>query len=321
MIFTSLLCQYVSIGEVIMPKEITHWQVARETAKAMAGSIGGESALLFPHSRCLGAIYPDILYYLPENEASPSLAHYYHGLDGADTYYLIRQAASLIDDVNRPGPAWGFLLGLASHIATDTVFHPLVYYLTGNYEARVKEERIRAVISHRKLECLIDLFFVGRRNLREITLKGILSNLELPFSTLLQVDLRAHKELPRAVRTFAFLQDCFSRPAFLRVLAFVHPVFPSSLRQISSLFYHFSLDAYLPLVSGTTSYRHPVTGEAEEISLPGLFNRAVEKGKELTESVERSLRSGLPVLPEKGPSLSFGVEGEPRFFSPIPFSL
>jgi len=150
-----------------MPKEGTHWLVAERLGAVLEGSVAGASAANYPHIRAFGAIYPDIIFYLPDDGTELTLAHRYHGEGGEDTYDLVRRAVSFIAEPAHPNPWWSFVVGLVSHIVADQTFHPLVYYLTGNDEAQDMNLRIRAIAAHRKWEALMDLFFVGRGSMRK----------------------------------------------------------------------------------------------------------------------------------------------------------
>jgi hypothetical protein len=50
-----------------------------------------------------------------------------------------------------------FILGYISHCALDITFHPVIYYLSGNYYDESPEKRARAVYLHRHLETCLDL--------------------------------------------------------------------------------------------------------------------------------------------------------------------
>lgn len=300
-----------------MPKEVTHWLVAEETARSLKGTPAGMAALTCPNSRALGAIYPDVLFYAA-GEAQ-ILAHYYHGLEGRDTNYLLRQTATRLNSTDNRDGWLSFLVGLVSHVVTDQVFHPLVYYLTGNYEDQNPESRARAIISHRTFECLLDLFFLDRESLAKVKLKKMVSLLELPLPEVAGLDPSASHEFTRALKRFIFMQGAFANPFYLRLLSLFTPLFPPSWQKISALFYHYSLDHLVPSLQSPLSYRHPITGQEEVASINELFARAVKETKKKVEEAMEAISKGKAVFPERGSSLSFGMDGEPLFFAPQPF--
>ncbi|MCX7982734.1 MAG: zinc dependent phospholipase C family protein [Syntrophales bacterium] len=299
-----------------MPKEVTHWLVAKETAKSLEGTPAGDAANIYPHSLLLGAVFPDIMFYARGRNRMH--AHYYHGWEGRDTNYLLRQAAKRLNGLE--STAWlSLLVGMISHVVTDTVFHPLVYYVTGNYEAKSDRERNLAIMAHRQFECLLDVFFARRENLPKIKLKDVVAHLEISVPDVAGLDPPAENEFPRALNNFALVQRYFSQPLMTEIFDLLDSMCPLSWRKVSALFYRRSLDDYLPILSRPFFYHHPVTGEKEQASVADLFRQSVILGKERVGLMMAALAEGSPVFTEKGMSLSFGVEGIPRYFAAQPF--
>ena len=57
-----------------------------------------------------------------------------------------------------------FVLGYLSHVALDTVMHPIVYYYSGNYYASDRREKLRAEARHRAIETVLDLYNLAALN-------------------------------------------------------------------------------------------------------------------------------------------------------------
>lgn len=51
-----------------------------------------------------------------------------------------------------------FVLGYLSHVALDTVMHPIVYHYAGNYYAADRREKLRSEARHRAIETVLDLY-------------------------------------------------------------------------------------------------------------------------------------------------------------------
>jgi hypothetical protein len=316
---------------------MTHWLVALKTAEASCGSLSGDAALSHPNALRLGAIFPDVLFYLTGSRGLSryrDLAQAYHGAHGEDTYLLIRRIAALLPDSPYPVPLQAFLAGVACHIQTDMVFHPLVYYLCGNYDDADPVRRTRSVQDHRRLECLMDIYFCGgSKGFGAQSLKNILKNLELPLPYLLGALFRTSvstDEHPavvsvtkRALMNFQILQGLFGCKLPARLLDALTPFLSATGQEIAALFYSPALDAYLPRLRGVLTYQNPVTGIAETITLSDLLSRSVAGSAALIHRIEKAAFSNAPVLPEKGPSLIYGVAGDsvylPRYFSEKPF--
>ena len=112
-----------------MPKENTHIHFAESLLKELDDS-SPVGAIIREHlpEYYLGSIGPDILFYSNDEKvamASESL----HGADGSPTNELIL-------DVLKSSPSlrdMAFIMGYLTHCVLDIVFHPVIYYLSGNY--------------------------------------------------------------------------------------------------------------------------------------------------------------------------------------------
>ena len=172
-----------------MPKEITHCILAERAAHTMAASansrkkaVGQEIYFLFekhPELLYFGSISPDIFFYDIKLPWEFGVKHrglvwgdVIHGTDGENTLkhvfgmLHILQSADLQQQLT-PGRALTheekngltlFVLGYLTHVALDTVMHPLVYYFSGNYYAHEYRERLRAEARHRAIETVLDLY-------------------------------------------------------------------------------------------------------------------------------------------------------------------
>jgi len=320
-----------------MPKEITHWLIAGKTAEITRGTLLGDAGLAHPNALRLGAVFPDVLYFLSNSPGmSPyrSIAQAYHGHGGEDTYIPLRRLATALPGSPHQSALLAFLAGFACHIQTDATFHPLVYHLTGDYGDADPERRSRAVMDHRRLECLMDMFFCnGAAGLQAHSLKEIVRGLELPFPYLIEElirregDLRGLSEPDRAARqalsNFVLLQGLSKRRGLARLLDLVSPVFPRATQEVIALFYSPALDPLLPRLSAPVSYRNPVTGHAAAVLLPELFDRAVTSSADCLREIEKAMHAGASILPAWGPSLSYGFTDQrparPRYFAETRF--
>ncbi len=178
-----------------MLKEITHCILAERDAHTMAAStnprkktIGQEIYFLFekhPELLYFGSISPDIFFYDIKLPWEFGVKHrglvwgdVIHGTDGENTLkhvfgmFHILQSTELQQQLT-PGRALTheekngltlFVLGYLTHVALDTVMHPLVYYFSGNYYAHEHRERLRAEARHRAIETVLDLYNLASIN-------------------------------------------------------------------------------------------------------------------------------------------------------------
>jgi len=135
-----------------MPKENTHLHFAYGLLEEFQGCDILKSVSENIWHYLLGSIIPDTFYY--GNSASlRRISESFHGKDGNPTNTTIVQVLDNARDMKDIS----FILGFISHCALDITFHPVIYYLSGNYYDESPEKRARAVYMHRHLETCLDL--------------------------------------------------------------------------------------------------------------------------------------------------------------------
>ncbi|MEN6350833.1 MAG: zinc dependent phospholipase C family protein [Syntrophomonas sp.] len=141
-----------------MPKEITHWIIANRIHEQMAECPLKSCLSENIHMYYIGAVAFDTPYYLNGTHYSlfQDLASRLHGIKGENTFDPIIMMFRSYDE-KIPWPDYAFLCGVITHIMIDSAFHPLVYYLTGDYNDPEPSLRSQAVISHRQWEAGLDL--------------------------------------------------------------------------------------------------------------------------------------------------------------------
>lgn len=172
-----------------MPKEITHCILAERAAHTLAAAtterkqkVGREIIFLsekFPQLLYFGSIAPDIFFYDIKLPWEVRVRHrglvwgeLIHGTDGEDSLAHVFAMLDILRDRSLQGDITGgrtfstdehdglllFVLGYLSHVALDTVMHPIVYYYSGNYYATDRREKLRAEARHRAMETVLDLY-------------------------------------------------------------------------------------------------------------------------------------------------------------------
>jgi len=155
-----------------MPREITHYQIAKEVSKQLDLSVD-DNILKF------SSIFHDILYYYEgSNEFIKKIPDKFHGTNKENSFDLIKIILKKLENYNNQVTVNSFIIGLITHIFTDANFHPLVYYFTGNYYDKNYLKRKFAAKRHRNFEILIDIYFCGNdlKKLKEIKYNKILNN-------------------------------------------------------------------------------------------------------------------------------------------------
>lgn len=323
-----------------MPSEITHWLIARAAARELAGTaLAGPLEPDGPgwHWLHLGAVFHDALFYLPP--ASPlarygTLAKVMHGEAGQDSFRVLR---SLVESLRRqragvlmaapdsaapPDPALtGLLIGLASHIQADSVFHPFVFFHTGlpRPDGRLSTNSAQA---HYRLEALMDIHFAGglnrlagyrlRNHLAPIRsgLEAACAEVGRAFFQTRGPRLEFARAMGQGFDRFARVQPLFHNRLLARTLYTVRKGLPRTIREYSALAYSPQLKRTAPVLKDRHGYRHPVTGEGLDARVEELFELAVERTAELGRRLDRLVMDDRPLSrAEVGPDLSGGLPG------------
>lgn len=174
-----------------MPKEITHILLAEKAAdlsdKHRSNRYDRASELLKKHANAFrfGSVSPDIFFYdIPfvfDNKSIPRGLPFgaaLHGGEGEDTMAHIAAMLRILEepsvqkaglgrtlDTDQRDMLFAFCTGYLTHIALDTVFHPLVYYYSGNYYHNVKFEKRLVETRHRVIESVLDLLVLEKNNM------------------------------------------------------------------------------------------------------------------------------------------------------------
>jgi hypothetical protein len=134
-----------------MPKENTHLHFAHGLLEDLAGRPMLKEISEHQNAYLLGSIMPDTFYYGSRKELA-GIAETFHGRDGTPTNTTILQ---VLQAARGPRDV-AFILGYITHCALDITFHPVVYYLSGNYYDQDPVKKQQAVHRHRQLETCMD---------------------------------------------------------------------------------------------------------------------------------------------------------------------
>lgn len=138
-------------GMHAMPKENTHLWFAHGLLEHCCGRAMLRDISNHLSRYLLGAVIPDTFYY-STGGSLVRISETIHGRDGNPTNTLILR---ILDGSRGPADI-AFILGLITHCALDITFHPVIYYLSGNYYDDDRKKRSSAVRLHRHLETCMD---------------------------------------------------------------------------------------------------------------------------------------------------------------------
>ncbi|PKL35588.1 MAG: hypothetical protein CVV44_18830 [Spirochaetae bacterium HGW-Spirochaetae-1] len=252
------------IKDTRMPKENTHLFFARTLQTRMVEGAMKNTVQENLSSYYLGSIAPDILFYSKDHSLC-SLSEAMHGVTGEPTNTLI---LNMLD----AGPSHGdlaFIAGYISHCVLDIFFHPVIYYLSGNYYDNEPEKSTRARYMHRYLETRLDLCVASpvtvQKNIATDDLQGLIFGKTLHHIFGLQ-----EQHLRKALRRQISMNRLFMRRLPYHILRFTMRE-PENL----GLFYaNVPRRDRLSDLDGTIEYRDIIDGKILRTSYAALLEGA-----------------------------------------------
>ena len=271
-----------------MPKEITHWAIATTASKNVnykrIKCVIDENYTSF----LAGAVAYDIPYYSRGKSSSILVkkADELHGVKTCNVWEPIinlLQNYSVDEDGDIPNVILSFILGCISHVIIDSLYHPLIYYFTGNYYDKDINKRNKAVFEHRQFESQLDLYYLRKLNYTGPTsAKYIFSQLQGPmiaeFLSLLYFSNDVDKRIEMTqdcLNTYIKTQGLLNNKIVKYTLKLVGIV-NVEMRKRSALFYPKTIDpVYYRLFENNSQYRYPTSGELIQASLDTIYNKCL----------------------------------------------
>jgi hypothetical protein len=302
-----------------MPKELTHWMIARAAAARLETAAvprTAESVRRCPEALLLGAVAHDGPFYLPKAGRMADIAARLHGKGADDAYAPVKRAIADLPAGTRTGsPAIAFAAGALCHMAADVVFHPAVFYFTGF--ASHPDETIRGacIFRHREFESAMDVYFASglgaERKLhalwRRAAARPDAAELLGAAARFYAADGQPFTEA-EAGRVFAQAgrtQRLFFSP-IARGLAHLLGL-PKKGRNgdSSSLFYRRS-STWNSYLTSPRPYRDPISGADGVFDARQFLVQAVERAVSLLSRLERASEGDTAAFPSPGPGLESG---------------
>lgn len=270
----------------LMPKEITHWIVAQKAADCAPDShirrVIKDNMSLY----LAGSALVDSPYYAfigGDKKLLDKAGARLHGIGLESPFTAVLQVPAIATGVDG-NRALAFTLGALTHIITDTAFHPMVYYLTGDYDDPDAARRKKAVTLHRLLETWMDVWFAKSAQLEnggKVFRCAAKNSLEAKYlsrlcSALFFGEKQMSSQARSAVFSHAVIQSFFTRRWIAQMTGFYGRTARRNMGEFTALFYP-PATAEPPLFfSKPIRYKNPFTGETFEESLDDIGERAVQ---------------------------------------------
>lgn len=316
-----------------MPREAIHWTVLTRALKRLErppfnnlGEGGEELRRQIEGALFLGAMAHDAPYYYQFGGAGfEAVAEVLHGSGGQNTFEPLRSVAAAITErpaAERP-VLWAFLLGMISHYAVDIVFHPMIYFFTGDYYDPDSQRRLAARARHRLLETYLDSWAMPKlAGKKSLSLNGTLKLLGAGAKPVCTVLGRTLTHAPgvsaascwhSALRYLCDLQAVFHSDFAGKIFRVCTKLSGGRLFPIDALFIYGRRKPE-PLLDQKLTYINPATGERFERSADELLKEAEDKCVELFELTAPLISGDTTDVASalgsvKGESLNFGIPG------------
>jgi hypothetical protein len=267
-----------------MPKEITHWIVAQKAAR-LAPEPDIKRIIQANMSLYLaGSVIVDSPYYAlvgGDKNIFARAGARLHGTGEENPFTAVMRVPAIFKGTGGD-QALAFTLGALTHIIADTLFHPMVYYLTGDYDDPDAFKRKKAVTLHRLLETWMDVWFAksaqpenGGSLLRSAVgaWSGTKAFTALASSLFFgREDMAAPTRI--AVASHAIIQASFKRRCIARLFRFYGRMTRRDMGEFTALFYPRMTAKPPSFLSGSIDYKNPFTGAPHTESLDAMSGRA-----------------------------------------------
>ena len=260
----------------------------------------------------MGCVADDAFLYT----SSPLLSTRLHGGLGDDTRAIVVEMMDQLkeeEDPEQRAEQKAFIYGYLSHMATDIVFHPLIYSISGSQLEENNRSEDYADLSkacHRYAETWLDLYFMrdkkksfgNFRPFRKIVANlGMRARLDDFFTDCYQDALKPKKhtwgdnfELQaqfHAGMTIQLMVDKITQNQTIgEMLRKLDKVFNRALKLYTSGFYDF--DGTIPQRLMAGSFVHPETGEVINKSIKDLERDAVNYSVKFARAADEYIKNG-----------------------------
>lgn len=295
-----------------MGKEISHIICAEQAVHAGGNSLGAGFRSLLNDARYsfhLGSIAADTFFYavrLPfEKKRTFCYGDVIHGSDGNDTSLpAIEMLRLLRDTPDDPlfAEKLAFASGFLTHISLDSIIHPFVYHVSGNYYADCPAERNDARARHRLVESWLDLQVLRQASLgldgcsfiADIRRNSLVNQklLRFFFSACTgnkQSDPVYWEGLKRGYNVQMCLNSLFGNRRAALLVKRANRMFSGRLGSFLALFYPWGYRDIPAEILYFDKYIHPVTGEIRTGGFSCLWAEAVLRGKDFLSAVDEFL--------------------------------
>ncbi len=305
-----------------MPKEITHWIIALETASRLgSGGEAGKAIADRTEAYLLGAVAHDGPYYARKDPLMALAGDRLHGRGVDDAFACVKRAVTTRragDGIKPPPSAIAFAAGALTHIAADIVFHPAVFYFTGFPSHPDRRIADSYMYRHWGFEAALDMHYLSERGkgsprktarlyrhaLKRDDADELLEAIARFYAT--GGETPSVKAADAVMRGAGRTQGLFGI-APLRLLAKILNAPQAGKNADASAAFYARRGPWEGWMSGEKPFKDPVTGEDGIFEVGACFDSAVNTALGFMRRLESSLSGDARAFPLPGPCLDTGM--------------
>ena len=250
-----------------MPKENTHILFINDVIHSMNCEETRTVLQANYESLCFGSIVADTFFYSSNKEVM-EISEKLHGKEGEKTNEL---TFDLLDRArhNRSNNLLCMTIGYISHCVFDMTFHPVIYYLVGNYYDNNESVRETAIYKHRLIETRLDndinnsFYLDNILGLNDRLIHDILEIIAVKYNI-------ANGHLIKAYKKQIIINKCFRNCLAYKLIYYLDKLNILDFSKILPLFYHHLQKDNIEIAE-KIDYRDIVHGQKMADSLSNLF--------------------------------------------------
>ncbi|NTU98395.1 zinc dependent phospholipase C family protein [Candidatus Falkowbacteria bacterium] len=257
-----------------MPKENTHLYFANELLKKINqeqifGIIQKNIEAYY-----FGSVAPDTFYY--SSKASiRKISETMHGRSGNMTNEIVFEMLKAARE-KKSETDLAFIFGYLTHCSLDITFHPIIYYLSGNYYDPDPKKSNEAVYLHRHLETYLDVQVNSSFYFNDLISYQILRSLSFSqyISTTFNISFKEiENTLKRKAKVHRLLRNNFILDLLYIFYRIVKRSSWAKFKIFLGIFYG-NLTRDNRIIPKVINYRDVVTGEEKVTTIYDLFSQA-----------------------------------------------
>ncbi|MBT4935869.1 zinc dependent phospholipase C family protein [Candidatus Woesearchaeota archaeon] len=254
----------------------------------------------------LGSFIPDSGFYCSIKSVN-YISYWLHGKKGNLTNKII---FSMLDKIKKTHDQkdLALMFGYITHCALDITFHPMIFYLTGNYSDPSPLKLRKARYEHHRLETYIDSKFNTSLRIHEVASAKLID--DTSFITALSECMGGKKKkYKKALRN----QLWFDKHSHSKLVYFFVSLFPS-LKPIAGMMYP-SLKKDRYVFGKDITYLDPINGNKHRASFQQLFMKGFSLSEKMIIAADKYVHNEITKKQAQkiidGKSLDTGKVGVP----------